>query len=393
MVNIVFEFSIYQGRCQAMMRALIRGKCWGVLMLMLAGSWVWGGPLEPPGPPAPTELVLPGVEPRTPLNFDTAPGDDTAILKISQPGSYFLTAPLTGVSGRSGIRIASSNVTLDLMGFTVQGTAGSFDGITTQDGGVCNNVTIRNGIVRGWGLDGIDLGSGGYGNGALLEGLHIEGNGNIGVITNFGAVVRGCTFSGNSLSGITVQTGSIVESCTARSNGQSGFFLPTRARITDCYATANGQSGFVVSSSSHVENCTSTENGTRGFSLGEAVTMKNCHAARNVTSGIYATHHCVLIGNTAIGNGDGGTGWGIYAFGNGNLFDGNVCTNNDYGIEVAGAANTLVRNRSGNNLTSNWVVVGGNSALVVNSSTGAGFNGNAGGSAIGSTDPNANFTF
>ena len=72
----------------------------------------------------------------------------TTPFTIEDPGFYYLGKNLDG-----RIYIQSSNVTLDLMGFTLTGTgAGSGTGITIS--GVLKNVEIRNGTVRRF-VDGI----------------------------------------------------------------------------------------------------------------------------------------------------------------------------------------------------------------------------------------------
>ena len=75
---------------------------------------------------------------------------------IEACGQYFLTDCLTGVSGSNGIVIDADDVTLDLNGFALLGVPGSLDGVTVT-GGARENVTVKDGIVRGWGEHGIDL--------------------------------------------------------------------------------------------------------------------------------------------------------------------------------------------------------------------------------------------
>src|SRR6186713_1252076 len=76
------------------------------------------GPLTPPlGPPAPTMKTLDQVEPRKPIDATNTPGDADSLFKITQPGSYYLTANVTGVNAKYGIEIAASGVTVDLNGF------------------------------------------------------------------------------------------------------------------------------------------------------------------------------------------------------------------------------------------------------------------------------------
>src|SRR5437667_9194781 len=93
----------------------IRNKLgWGLsaalalLLLAALAGVVHGGPLDPPGPVAPTGKTV-----ITSLPFT-----------ISQPGSYILNGDLTGSSG-DGITIQTDWVTIDLNGFTLFGASGT----------------------------------------------------------------------------------------------------------------------------------------------------------------------------------------------------------------------------------------------------------------------------
>jgi hypothetical protein len=82
------------------------------------------GDLNPPaGPVAPTMKSLDDVEPRTAINAANTPGSANSVFRISQPGSYCLTGNVNGGAGLHGIQIESNNVTLDLNGFALMGTA------------------------------------------------------------------------------------------------------------------------------------------------------------------------------------------------------------------------------------------------------------------------------
>ena len=117
--------------------------------LALSGLFVlaaWG-PLDPPdGPIAPTGKTLTEVEPRIPLNAQTAPGDLSNLFVIEKSGSYYLTGNITGVSGKSGIHVSANRVTLDLNGFALEGMEGSSYGIhsTGDHGGWIRNGPIYN---------------------------------------------------------------------------------------------------------------------------------------------------------------------------------------------------------------------------------------------------------
>jgi hypothetical protein len=126
---------------------------------------------------------------------------------INTPGAYYLASNLS--SSNDGITITASNVTLDLMGFTI--TTGVFKGISLFN---VANVEIRNGTVNGgYGIicgpeynnsknhriinlrivsvnRGISL----LGPGHLIQGCKVEVRGCLPAIeTNDTATVSGCT--------------------------------------------------------------------------------------------------------------------------------------------------------------------------------------------------------
>ena len=92
---------------------------------------------------------------------------------ISSPGVYCLDRHLgTGIVSGAAITIASDDVTLDLGGFTLAGTAGPTSTAFGIHAVGRQNVTIRDGTVRGF-EEGISL-SGGSNN--LVERIRAVGN-------------------------------------------------------------------------------------------------------------------------------------------------------------------------------------------------------------------------
>ena len=72
---------------------------------------------------------------------------------IRNPGFYYLSGNLTYSGAGNGITVASDDVTLDLMGFRIEGPGdnGSNYGIYLYDGtNGHKNVEIRNGTISGW---------------------------------------------------------------------------------------------------------------------------------------------------------------------------------------------------------------------------------------------------
>jgi len=345
-----------------------------LLALALGGTiaaFAPAGPINPPaGPVTSTYKTLTEVEPRTAINATNTPGDADSLFKITQPGSYYLTGNITGVAGRHGIEIAASGVTLDLMGFDLSGVPGmgAFDGVSATFGSSFTNITIRNGSVRGWGDEGIDL------------------------ATMSNSAVTDVRASGNTGNGISTGVGSTVAGCTASNNAGGGIFANSGSTVTGCSASFNSV-GIATGFFSTVKGCTASSNTGDGILANEGSTVTGCTASSNFGDGIQVSSDCRVTDNTCDSNGNGaGDGAGIFATSSDNRIEGNNCTDADRGIDVDVAGNFIIKNTCSGN-TNNWDVVTGNVILVVNAIVAGAVTGNSGGVAPGSTDPNANFTY
>ena len=321
-------------------------------LALTAAGLLFAGPLNPPaGPVTSTYKTLTEVEPRIAINATNTPGDADSLFKITQRGSYYLTGNITGVVGRHGIEIAASGVTLDLMGFDLSGipAMGAFDGVSATVNGLTNN-TIRNGSVRGWGDEGVDLGTNFANNSAVID-VRASSNAGNGIFTGSGSTITGCTAYDNTGNGILTSFGSTITGCTAYNN------------------TGNG------------------------ISTSSGCTISNCTARRNTLDGIRVMSDCLVLANACSFNGNGGDGAGIHATGSDNRIEGNNCTSNDRGIDVDVAGNIIIKNTCSGN-TSNWEIAIGNVCLVILATpTTVAISGDSGGLSPGSTNPNANFTY
>lgn len=370
----------------------IRMVCLSALALVSAAGLLTAGPLTPPvGPVTSTYKTLNEVQPRIPISSATTPGDQTCQFKITQPGSYYLTGNVAAAgAAMNGILIASDGVTIDLGGFDMAGTqAGTGAAITTEAGGH-RGVEIRNGSIRNWGgvlLDGSI--------GARVENLRVGNThgSNPGIWAGLGAVVTGCEVFGGQGPGIEADAGSAVTGCSAFENGAAGFVIGLACVVSDCSAVDNGQDGFGIYSACTIRNCSAEGNGLAGFDISGGGTIVDCASMTNTGDGIFVVGGCTIRGNNCIGNGVGtGSGAGIRIAGTDNRVEGNNCTGSDEGIRATSAGNFIVRNTCSGN-TTNWNIAAGNVCYVVSALTAPAINGNNGGTSLGTSESNANFTY
>ena len=200
-----------------------------VLVVLMAGAIItmlatraYGGPLDPPGPPAATDGVR---GPGTPIS--------SLPFTITGPGYYYVTRTLNGPTGSGGIIIDASDVTLDLGGFTLFGGLNPRDGI---DAGVGPNIVIRNGAVRGWA------------NGIIADQAHVDhveaSNNTNGFIISADSEVNDCKASRNGQTGITADH-AVVRRCTISGNG-NGVVATGNSLIEDNRVSGHSVAGIVV---------------------------------------------------------------------------------------------------------------------------------------------------
>lgn len=267
---------------------------------ILSAGLVFAGDLTPPaGPVTATMKTLNEVEPRIPVGPLTTPGDGTRTYIISQPGSYYLTENLIGQSGKHGIEITANNVTLDLMGHTLDGANFGFVGIL----GAGSNVTVRNGVIADWLSHGLDMNLAGS---LLVESVTASGNNGWGMRCGQNGRFVNCAAESNTLQGFVVYTNSMAIGCTSRNNTGSGFTSGASSVISECRAQGNTGSGFELGGYSSVSNCQSTDNTLDGFLTGTGSSVVNCVAYANDDDGFQLGVGALIRDSVAYANGDDG---------------------------------------------------------------------------------------
>ncbi len=312
---------------------------------------------------------------------DPIPVSATAVISITQPGSYVLGGNLFGVAGKHGIEILKSNVTLDLNGYALIGLPGAKGGIDAPSGIV--NIKIHNGGIRGWpqrgiggmkmnasevsdvrvgncGWNGIHLGSGIVRNCTSRQngndGIHIEHgksvvrdcavelNGGDGVEAGDYTTISNVAASGNNLNGLSCGDGCTITGCTTSENGDAGILAGDHCNIADCVTTGNAN-GVWVGNDASISNVQANENtailareqgGERipalgfGFLASDRCIFTGCTASNNTTYGFSADSSAVLSDCVAEQNGLGG----IHAGPGSSIKSCVVKYNGSYGITV-----------------------------------------------------------
>lgn len=342
------------------------------------------GNLTPPGAPAPTMKTLAQIEPRTPIS--------SLPYLITNSGSYYLTANLTGIAGTNGITITVDSVTLDLNGFALIGVTGSSNGVFAMTTAT-KNLAVRNGAARNWGRFGVDIGN--ASNSELLD-LRVSNNGNGGARAGIYSSLARCVALQNTIYGLYSGKGSLIKDSTAGFNTGDGITVSFNGTIADCSASENDTNGISAGTSSTIRGCTTDENGASGINTAGYCHIESCTASQNGLQGIWPNDHTTVVHCSAIKNsGDGisvnafssvtdcvanyNLGNGIYASGDFNRLEANYASYNaDRGIRLH-AVNTsvVIRNTAAANTTGDIPAAGSNIGPVQSPST--------------ATNPTANF--
>ncbi len=312
--------------------------CAGLLTVSLHSVIRAQSSLTPPeeaiddlGRPIATMKSLDHVEPRQAIYF--------LPYVISAPGSYYLVRNLVATDEGDGISITCSDVQLDLAGFALSGGPGSLSGINVISPNI-ENITIRNGVLRGWGQFGINA-------------------------TNARDVVIGqIKSSHNGWGGIYAGENAFIEQCNVYGNGfqavgenppmDGGIYTKSFGNVINCIVRNNHGAGITVGNHSKVLGCNATESqNADGIRAASYCTIRDCVAARNRGNGIYVGSLSRVVENTCGQNGvypfERAYSAGIVANGNNNIIEKNIVVGNEIGIRTVGDGNLVINNSASAN--------------------------------------------
>lgn len=261
-----------------------RGIQIGILLLVCSmQAAVLAGPLTPPGPPAPTSITLNEIEPRTPIS--------SLPYTIDQPGSYYLVGNVTGTAGENGITInTGGDVTLDLMGFRLQGSPGSQYAIASTVSLISAVLVIKSGFITNWGSGGVNMTGA-----ADLRDIRVADCGGNGVDVGPHSILRNVRAAGNTGNGIVARRGSLIESSRGIQNGKNGIVAGEDSTLSNILAATNSLNGIVVAGGSSVIGSIATANGLSGYSNVEQILEENLGRTD-------ACCEIVIIGSRSVGN-------------------------------------------------------------------------------------------
>lgn len=279
-------------------------------------------------------------EVRTPIN--------SLPYTISSSGSYYIAANLDGSSG--GIDVDVDNVTIDLMGFTLDG-GGSVDdhGIDLIDR---SNVTIMSGTIRRFGGAGIYSGSG--------SGYYIK-------VLEMQVLENGILGSSSSSSGIYLDgSNNHIIRCIVSNNG--GYGIYARGAVIDQNIVHNNGGYYGIFGSTITGNRITSHQGTMAISgqYGGTITGNTAIDSQGIYA-IYGSNGATIIGNTTYSN----QGWGIYArtastVKDNTLYYNNVSDTSGQGGLGVGGDSRVVGNTLSANLQNNIVVSSSDTILKEN---------------------------
>ena len=153
------------------------------------------------------------------------PGDTPGFpVTLSETGSYRFASNLLVTTLVNGIEVRAPEITIDMNGFRLAGSAQGRNGITS----FFRALTVMNGSIRGFTLDGVRT----IGSDLVVDNMRITDNGRNGVIADsFNPGTNGDSVSvtnsdiSRNLYGVTCTNYCLIQNNTISGNSQTGFTI------------------------------------------------------------------------------------------------------------------------------------------------------------------------
>ena len=188
---------------------------------------------------------------------------------ITQSGFYYIAKDLHGGTTDHGISIDTSNVTIDLMGFSLVGPGSD----TTDYHGVysghstASNIEVRNGTICDFGQHGYYMPLGSQ-EGHRVFNIRAINNGGKGIhISGDAPIIEQCTVINNDSDGITCGDGGVIKSNVCYDNEGSGIVAFTGCTVINNSCRNNSSHGILASFASNVIGNTCKNNTDHGIYL------------------------------------------------------------------------------------------------------------------------------
>ncbi|THB80866.1 MAG: hypothetical protein D3926_05035 [Desulfobacteraceae bacterium] len=223
---------------------------------------------------------------------------------ITEPGFYYITKNLSCVSGVHGITINTSDVTIDLMGFSLIGPGGA---ISSDNHGIYSalavrHLEIRNGVIQDFQGDGILIDHG-ESRGCKIVNIKAASNRDEGIdIDGFLNIVRDCICTNNTGYGIdSIGKGTIIKGNSCYGNGD-GIFTGSGHTITGNLCYQNIDAGIHTGGGCIIQGNTCSGNSGDGIIVGSGAVVIGNACNINAKNGIWAFTNCYIDQNNCYGN-------------------------------------------------------------------------------------------
>lgn len=248
------------------------------------------------------------------------PGDTSGFpVTIANRGNFVFTSNITlDNTSQTAIEVNSDNVVIDMKGFGIFGPnvcTGVQDECTSKGGGTGisslttrRNIIVRDGIIRGMGHSGINIGEQ-----SMVEGVVTEHNWRTGIFVRAGSTVRSSNANFNGYLGMEAHESRLID-CSVADNGQVGIAV-NRSIVTRAVSIRTGsQTGLLDGYGSQVHDSLVRDNPTGIESINGATSIINSTIISNSSVGIFARGDTgqdpsgmpiLLSGNTIVLNNSG----------------------------------------------------------------------------------------